>query len=105
MKSDVNNKTQLIELIKEYSRDIQSLGVYRIGFFGSFAKNEMSEKSDVDFFVEFYPQQKSFDNFMNLAFLLEEITSRKIELVTPQSLSPYIGKFILNQIEYVSFAA
>ena len=38
---------------------------------------------------------------MYLAFFLEELFQRKVEIVTPQGLSPYIGPRILNTVEYV----
>jgi predicted nucleotidyltransferase len=39
---------------------------------------------------------------MHLAFFLEETLGRKVELVTPESLSPYIGPHILREVEYAS---
>ncbi len=101
----IHTKSQLLETLLLHKNEIHSFGVLRLGIFGSFARNEAKEKSDVDFFVEFVSGKKSFDNFMNLAFLLQEITGRKIELLTPQSLSPYIGKYILKEVEYVPLAA
>jgi uncharacterized protein len=38
---------------------------------------------------------------MDLAFFLEGLFQRKVEVVTPQGLSPYIGPHILTTIEYV----
>ncbi len=52
--------------------------------------------------VEFAPGRKTFDNFMQLAFYLEELFGRKVELLTPESLSPYLGPRILREVEYVS---
>lgn len=63
--------------------------VKRIGVFGSFARGEQKDTSDVDILVEF--EKPTFDNFMNLAFFLEDLFQRKVDLVTPNSLSPYIG--------------
>ncbi|WP_211321579.1 nucleotidyltransferase family protein [Pedobacter cryoconitis] len=57
--------------------------------------------SDVDLLFEFAPEQKTYDNFMNLSFFLEDLLGRKVEVVTPQSLSKYIAPHILNQTEYV----
>ena len=37
---------------------------------------------------------------MNVAFLLEEVFGRKVDLVTRESLSPYIGPKILAEVEY-----
>ena len=49
--------------------------------------------------------QKAFDAFMELSFYLEEILQRKIELVTMESLSPYIGPHILKEVEYAAITA
>ena len=105
MQSPVQNKKELIERILASQQRIRSYGVQRLGIFGSFVRDEAKENSDVDFFVEFYPEKKSFDSFMDLAFYLEELTGRKIEIVTPQSLNKYIGKYITQEVEYVSLAA
>ena len=105
MNSPVQNKESLINLILSNKNRILDFGVSRLGIFGSFVRNEANKMSDVDFYIEFFPEKKTFDNFMDLGFFLEEITGRKIELVTPQSLSPYIGPHILKEIEYVPIAA
>lgn len=47
----------------------------------------------------------TFDNFMEVSFLLEDLLGRKVELVTPESLSPYIGPHILREVESVDIAA
>jgi hypothetical protein len=55
--------------------------------------------------VEFVPEKHTFDNFMEVSFLLEETLGRKVEVITPEGLSPYIGPHILKEIERVSIAA
>ena len=67
------------------------MGVRRIGLFGSFVRGERRPDSDVDLLVDFEPLGKTFDHFMELSFLLEEVLQRRVELVTPESLSPYLG--------------
>jgi uncharacterized protein len=105
LKNPVENKKELFERILSNQERIRGYGVARLGIFGSFVKDQVSEHSDVDFFIHFDPERKTFKNFMRLAEMLEEITGRKIELVTPQSLSKYIGPYILKEVEYVTFAA
>lgn len=105
MNSPVNTKRELIQKIIEGRLQIRSYGVKSLGVFGSFVRNEAKENSDIDFLIEFYPEQKNFDNFMELAFYLQNLLGRKIEIVTPQSLSKYIGPYILKEVEYVSLAA
>src|SRR5438874_13132547 len=95
----VNNKSELLKRIRDNSQNIHSFGVKRMGIFGSFALDKADENSDVDFFIEFERDKKTFDNFIELSFYLQEITGRKIELITPQSLNKFIGKYILNEVE------
>ncbi len=91
-------------LSKNCSR-IRALGVKRLGLFGSFVRDQQRSESDVDLLVEFEQGQKSFDNFIELAFLLEDLLQRRVELLTPESLSPYIGPHILDEVEYAPLAA
>ncbi len=96
----VSTKKDLIDFIAKNSFAIKSFGVKRIGLFGSFVRNEHQERSDVDLLVEFDPEKKNFDNFMGLANFLEANIERKVDLLTPESLSPYIGPRILQEVEY-----
>ncbi len=98
----VNNKSELFSAFLRHQARLKHFGVKRCGVFGSFARGMQSDESDVDILVEFEPGKKSFDNFMGLAFFLEEMMGRKVELVTPESLSPYIGPHILREVEYAS---
>jgi hypothetical protein len=97
----VKDKISLIDRLMNNKEKILCYGVERIGTFGSFVRNEMRADSDVDFFVEFKEGYKNYDNFMDLAFFLKELTGREIELVTPNSLSPFIGPEIMKEVSYV----
>ncbi|HEY4148643.1 MAG TPA: nucleotidyltransferase family protein [Chitinophagaceae bacterium] len=98
----VTNKESLIRQIIAHRRQIRSYGVKSLGLFGSFSKQvAIHDGSDIDFLVDFETGKKTYDNFMDLGFYLEELLGRKIDLVTPQSLSKYIGPYILNEVENV----
>jgi len=45
--------------------------------------------------------KKTFNNFLSLNYYLEELLGKKVELVTVQSLSPFIGPHILKTVEYI----
>ena len=83
---------------------IRALGVQRLGLFGSFVREQQASESDIDLLVEFSEGKKTFDNFIELAFLLEDVLQRRVELITLDSLSPYIGPRILSEVEYAAFA-
>ena len=99
----VQTKEQIFVLINQYQLRLNDLDVRRVGLFGSFLEKQQTQQSDVDVLVEFESGQKTFDNFMHLSFFLEEFFGRKVDLVTPESLSPYIKPRILAEVEYVSF--
>jgi uncharacterized protein len=98
----IKTKSELFNALVSYEAQLKKYGVRRCGVFGSFARGKQTDQSDIDILVEFEPGQKSFDNFMHLAFFLEDKFGRRVELVTPESLSPYIGPHILREVEYVS---
>jgi hypothetical protein len=90
--------------IQSRQDQIKAFGVKKLGLFGSFVREEQRHDSDIDLLVEFEQEKKTFKNFMALSFLLEEILDHQIELVTTESLSPYIRPYIVKEIEYVMFA-
>ena len=96
----VQTKEQIFSLLQQHRAQLKSFGVKRCGLFGSFLRGEPNANSDVDLLVEFEPEQKTFDNFMHLAFFLEETFGRKVELLTPESLNKYCGQEILREVEY-----
>lgn len=101
----VQTKEQIFSLLQQHRAQLQRLGVKRCGLFGSFLRGESNVNSDVDMLVEFEPEQKTFDNFMHLAFFLEETFGRKVELLTPESLNKYSGPAILREVEYEAVAS
>ena len=101
----VHTKEDLLSLIRAHREQIEAFGVSRLGIFGSFARGQPREESDVDLLVEFLPGHKTFNAFIHLAFFLEDLFGRPVELITPESLSPYIGPHILSGTEYVNLSA
>lgn len=101
----LSTKQDILAVLYENRAQLRSQGVRRLGLFGSFVRGEQRVDSDVDFLVEFEPDQKTFDHFMNLAVLLEDLLHRRIELVTTDALSPYIGPHIMGEVEYAALAA
>ena len=98
----IKTKSELFSALSANQARLRQYGVKRCGVFGSFVRERQTEQSDVDILVEFEQGQKSFDNFMRLALFLEATLGRNVELVTPESLSPYIGPHILREVEYAS---
>ncbi|WP_347232745.1 nucleotidyltransferase family protein [Chloracidobacterium thermophilum] len=87
----VQTKEHILSLIEAHQNQIRQLGIRKLGLFGSFVRQQQNSDSDIDILVEFESGQKTFDNFMQTALLLEALFGRRVELVTPEALSPYIG--------------
>ncbi|MDJ0511152.1 MAG: nucleotidyltransferase family protein [Crocosphaera sp.] len=75
--------------------------VKTLGVFGSFVRGEATENSDLDLLVEFQGDV-TFDNYMDLKFLLEDLFKRKIDLVIKEDIKPQIRERILEETVYVS---
>lgn len=101
----VESKDQIISLLHREELRIRAFGVKRLGLFGSFARGEQRADSDIDILVEFEVGQKTFDRFIALSFLLEELLGRRVDLITVEALSPHLGPHILAEVEYVALAA
>jgi len=96
----VKTKEEILDILLFHSNEIKDFGVKKIGLFGSFTKDRQNNESDIDFLVEFIPGKKNFKNFIHLAFFLEDLLKRRVELVTIESLSPYLKPRILEEVEY-----
>jgi predicted nucleotidyltransferase len=81
------------EVAREYS-------VKTIGVFGSVARSEETEQSDVDLLVEF-SKPVGFVTFMRLENFLSERLGERVDLVTEDSLKPMIRQEVLAEVVYV----
>ncbi|TET21793.1 MAG: nucleotidyltransferase [Candidatus Stahlbacteria bacterium] len=72
--------------------------VNQIGVFGSYAKGEESQASDVDILVEF--NQPIGWEFVDLKEFLEEILGQGVDLVTVKALRASLRGNILKEVRY-----
>lgn len=98
----LQTKESILSLLEVHQSQIRAFGVKRLGLFGSFVREQQNTESDVDLLVEFESNRKTFDNFIHLAFFLQDLFQREVEIVTPESLSPYLGPHITREVEYVT---
>lgn len=91
-------REEILEKLKQHRDRIRGFGVRRLGIFGSYARGDQSEGSDMDFLVEF--ETKTFDNYMDLKFFLEDLFGRKVDLVIADAVKPRLRKPIFDQTVY-----
>jgi len=80
---------------------VEKFGVMEIAIFGSYARGEQKKDSDVDLIVDFKEGWKTFDNYMDLKFYLEELFGKKVDLVIKSAINPRIKPFIIEEAIYV----
>jgi predicted nucleotidyltransferase len=98
------NRDIILKILATHKQQLADFGVNQIGLFGSYVRNEATQNSDIDLLVDIRKDKKTFNNFLSLNYYLESLLGKNVELVTTQSLSPYIGPKILKTVEYVSIA-
>lgn len=73
--------------------------VDKIGYFGSFARGDYQEDSDVDILVTFWKDVGW--EFFDLKDYLEQILDKDVDLVTEYSIRKQWKEAILSQVKYV----
>ncbi len=98
----MTTKEYILGTIKSNKKKISRYGIKDIGLFGSYVKDEQSEDSDIDILIDFEPGKENFDNYMAVYDYIERLfKNQRVEIVTKNGLSPYIGPRILNEVRYV----
>ena len=98
----MTNKEYILSTIKSKESEIARYGIKSIGLFGSYARDEQSENSDIDILIDFEPEKENFDNYMAVCDIIEKLfNNQRVEIVTKNGLSPYFGPKILNEVKYV----
>jgi len=95
-----NMKTDTKEIRNNILRILQRHDVARAGIFGSFARGESTEHSDIDLLVEF-KGQKSLLDLAGLKIALEESLKTKVDVLTYNSLHPLLKDRILSEQEVI----
>lgn len=86
-----------IEEIKKKALPIlRNSGVVRSSVFGSYAKGEATEESDIDFLIEFEGRKTLLD-LAGLGIELEEALGKKVDVITYRSISPHLKDIILKE--------
>ncbi|MFH0867294.1 MAG: nucleotidyltransferase domain-containing protein [Bacteroidota bacterium] len=101
------SKDKIIEQLVLHSAELENFGLVRLGLFGSAARNETTQCSDLDFIAEFNHSKKTYKNFIRLVFYLEQLFNCKIDLISRDSL-PQNRDFtnsVNSEAEYVTFMA
>ena len=88
---DEKLKKQIIDFFKD--KDVK-----KVELFGSFARDEQTQNSDIDLLIDF---KGGLFEFVKLKNSLEEKLNKKVDLVTKDSISPYIWDYVKDDIKVI----
>jgi len=96
------NRTEILSLLEHRREEIkQNFAVKHIALFGSAARNELRDDSDIDVLVEF-SGPSTFDGYFNLKDYLEKLLGRPIDLVTNKGLKPRARHHVERDLVHVA---
>ena len=91
------NRNQIIDSIVNYLKQNQ---VKEIGLFGSFARNEMKESSDIDILVE-YKRGTTLLDIVRMKQDLNQLLGRKVDLVSKNAVRSSVMNYIKQDLQVV----
>jgi predicted nucleotidyltransferase len=87
-------RADIIAVLKAEASDIKRLGATSLYLFGSVARNEATEQSDVDLFIDYDPEHFSFVELIRLRERLSAVLGRTADLTTREGLHPLLRQEI-----------
>ncbi len=86
--NDPMDRTRIFELLHSHAPRLREVyDVESLALFGSVARGDHDDQSDVDILVHFLGRP-DFDRFMGLKLELEELLGVRVDLLTPNSIRP-----------------
>ena len=80
-------------LHQHYHKLVENYGITSLALFGSVAREEATDTSDVDVLVDF-GAPPTFDQYMGLKIFLEDLFQRRVDVVTRRALKERVRPFV-----------
>lgn len=90
-------REEIISRIRERENELRRLGVARLSLFGSAARNESGQASDVDLLVAF-EGKVDYDRYVTVKFFLEDLLGKPVDLVMETALKPRIRRRVESEM-------
>jgi len=92
---------EIIEFLQRNRNTLNRFGIKSIALFGSYVSGQANNNnSDIDLLVEFKEGEKTFDNYMDLKFYLEDNLNKDVDLVIKDALKEELKEDILGSAKY-----
>lgn len=91
-------REEALKVLADHRDELRAMGVERLSLFGSVARDEAGEGSDVDLLVEFTPGAPiGIFEFLGVQETLASLLGAEVDLATPASLHPRLREAILRE--------
>jgi predicted nucleotidyltransferase len=87
------DRETVLKVLAERRPEWEKYDVDSLAVFGSFARDEAGDSSDLDVLVEFR-HEPTYRSYMGLKFYLEDLFGRTVDVVTPEGLRPQLRKLV-----------
>lgn len=94
------NTATIFQTLENHSQTLKSLGVRKLGLFGSYKRGTTRPNSDMDFLVVL--EHLTFDAYMDTKFFLEDLFQCDVDLVLESDIKSRLRPYILDEVVYVS---
>ena len=90
----MKNLSEIIEILRDHREGLKKkYKIEEIKIFGSYVRGEQKESSDIDLIVKFR-EIPTLIEFVRIQEELERILGIKVDLLTEESISPFIKPYI-----------
>jgi len=98
----VQSTNELLTFLRTHKDEMKSrFGVVSIGLFGSYAREQAREDSDIDIAVELIPEKKTLTNFFSFRRYLERQFGKTVDLGIESTLKPLARETVAKEIIHV----
>ncbi len=95
------NRDEALDLLREHKPVLaERFGVAGLSLFGSFARDQAADDSDVDVLVRFDGPATS-KAYFGVQFYIEDLLGRRVDLVTDKALRPRMRPYVEREAVHV----